>query len=331
MRKRAGDPSAVYFEIEKKIFGEDSLWENALDRTGLCAAPDQEERIYWHYCGINSAKSIVSSTKIMLSDLNFMNDSMEGRWLFANFVRRLEQIGYKERIFAGYLVRTQTRFTLGPFVFCLSADGDLLSQWRAYANGGDGLAIGFLGNGFNAMHRPVRPTQIPGMTIFNPVIYDRAVHTKFLDEMCNIVSVIIEDCEKYTFTNPDTHPFIPLAARINLNFYYIEPFFKNPAFSEEREWRLVYFPKSSLMNSWKDGFSELFLSEQRERSLIDFRARGPDLIPYLLFPFEESINSTISHLRLGPTSTIDKRILALFLRKYGVEAFSLSNSVASLR
>lgn len=30
-----------------------------------------------------------------------------------------------------------------PYIFCLSKDKDVLSQWRSYANDGKGVAIGF--------------------------------------------------------------------------------------------------------------------------------------------------------------------------------------------
>ncbi|MEE9367821.1 MAG: DUF2971 domain-containing protein, partial [Pontiella sp.] len=81
---------------------------------------------------------------IWLSALTHSNDWMEGRLvseLFAEVVREDNELASK----AEYLQAIQNALLdYSPgFAFCLSKRGDVLSQWRGYADDGNGVSIGF--------------------------------------------------------------------------------------------------------------------------------------------------------------------------------------------
>lgn len=100
--------------------------------------------ILYHYCSTATFHSIVDTRSVRLSSLSLSNDTLEGK-LVANAVAQLakrddlsqatslrlqDYLNFFEKIFDG----------LG---FCLSEDGDVLSQWRGYAADATGVAIGF--------------------------------------------------------------------------------------------------------------------------------------------------------------------------------------------
>ena len=72
-----------------------------------------------------------------------MNDSYENIWIEKYFP--LIQEYFKEPHYAKLLKDSLKIYKCNnnpPFIFCLSANKDLLSQWRAYSQDGHGVSIG---------------------------------------------------------------------------------------------------------------------------------------------------------------------------------------------
>src|SRR6266446_2177088 len=107
--------------------------------------PAKDELIY-HYCGAASFLAICTIKKMRFSDLFSMNDFMEMHWGYSIWEKAaseiLDEVGREfldeiDKIISVSGVR-------GLLVAaCFSLDGDVLSQWRAYADDGQGYAIGF--------------------------------------------------------------------------------------------------------------------------------------------------------------------------------------------
>jgi len=112
--------------------------------------------------------------------------------------------------------------------------------------------------------------------------------------------------------------------------HYLETIFKNPAFREEREWRIIYFPRSVLTNTWEKP-SAVTLTDDEDAADIRFRTSDNDVIPFFAFPRSADITSAIKGISLGPLNRSKDFPLALFLRKYGASDFQIHRSVASLR
>ncbi|MCX5827610.1 MAG: DUF2971 domain-containing protein, partial [Deltaproteobacteria bacterium] len=100
--------------------------------------------VLYHYCSTSVFVSIIENRSIWLSSLNLSNDSLEGK-LVAEIVARistsdgLDQAS-SEELQKGVNFIEQIVDGLG---FCLSEEGDLLSQWRGYAEDATGFSIGF--------------------------------------------------------------------------------------------------------------------------------------------------------------------------------------------
>ena len=110
-----------------------------------------------------------------------------------------------------------------PFICCFSKDGDLLSQWRAYANDGIGVSIGFNTEYFNIKnHLPYT------MSIYNEnsiglhkVYYEKEIQL-------NIVSALLKNA--FSMNRIDEGKIIEMA--VNLKRYSFV--FKNPAFLKSK-------------------------------------------------------------------------------------------------
>lgn len=98
----------------------------------------------YHYCSPENFLRILQSREIQLSALKLSNDTLEGKLVARTLLRIAERNKMDEQHRQRLLEMLEFFETscegLG---FCLSADGDLLSQWRGYANDGAGIAIGF--------------------------------------------------------------------------------------------------------------------------------------------------------------------------------------------
>ena len=98
----------------------------------------------FHYCSIEGFHAILSNRSIRLSALAQSNDFKEGK-LVAESVGRLCARDQLDEVTTS---RMQSDIELMESLFsglgfCMSQDGDLLSQWRGYADNGRGFSIGF--------------------------------------------------------------------------------------------------------------------------------------------------------------------------------------------
>jgi hypothetical protein len=93
--------------------------------------------LLWHYTNAQGLYEIVTSKTLVASDYRFLNDSQEvdfGLDIAETLVDELEQAHLAK--FPGNArdaIDAARKFpNIGVLVASLSADGDLLSQWRAY-------------------------------------------------------------------------------------------------------------------------------------------------------------------------------------------------------
>lgn len=126
----------------------------------------------YHYCSNHAFVEIIKNRKIWLSSLLLSNDTLEGKLasdIFAALLNRegstsdvkqllIKQVEFLERVCEGT-------------GFCLSEEGDLLSQWRGYAENASGVSIGF---SKQYLVNVIAQNQSAGLCTLEPVIYDRS-------------------------------------------------------------------------------------------------------------------------------------------------------------
>ena len=115
----------------------------------------------YYYCSLSTFLNIIKNTQVYLSDPLKMNDTLEIKWYLEklnNEARALnrQEFDLPDSIFEKMKSRSHLDFTFEEFmekldsrgqrsiyISCFSKNPDLLSQWRAYAEDGTGVSIGF--------------------------------------------------------------------------------------------------------------------------------------------------------------------------------------------
>ncbi len=107
----------------------------------------QPETPVYHYTSLASLLSIVESRQIWSSHFASLNDDAEFRYALELVYQLCQQMlksgAMPWNTHLGYFLDNFSRLSRPDlFVFSFSEMPDLLSQWRAYAPGGDGVSIG---------------------------------------------------------------------------------------------------------------------------------------------------------------------------------------------
>ncbi|WP_417553645.1 DUF2971 domain-containing protein [Marinomonas fungiae] len=177
----------------------------------------------YHYTNLAAAMNIVETCEVWATDYRYLNDSGELQYaLDLLFERAGEyQSDFKKHIFY-FLERSVI------CVFSLSESPEILSQWRSYAADGAGVALGF---------------SIESISELNPkkcFYKEEYIDQIFEDIKTKLIKLIEIERFKpelyshqyfYDFTTDHFDEYIEIVKMLML--------LKNPAFSEEQEWRVV--------------------------------------------------------------------------------------------
>lgn len=262
-----------------------------------------EKRIYYHYCSVDTFFNIMQTSTIRLGNPLFMNDSAEIIWLLEllkNYVaknKNCPEILKKWSLIKRMINKLLQKIDL-PFIFCLSKGNDVLSQWRSYADDGKGVAIGIDVNRLLKLDTEL----LTGKDI----IYDDKEQMKLLEQkkLDDSLDDFIEELEMVLPGENETEIYskVRKVASYILNEAII---CKNPAFEEEREFRILCSPSK--------------VSEKSMVSEIKFRSNNKQILPYREIYFDEYAHEIIQNITIGPKSVLNDRNLGLFLKKHGLK------------
>lgn len=234
--------------------------------------------VLYHYTDLRGLQGMFSSFKMWLSDSAYMNDPLEGTWVhqvagnLATEVFGDSALGeqtrdqIEARLTAPDLWDQSLRSDAEPdrlhfaameeafspaFIASFTEDGDLLSQWRGYGAGGDGVSIGFdlrklelskIESVFAGQDRSPAVIKVE----YNP---DRQIAE--VRKIFEAARIVYDTHESILSANVHTAKRFPQlfydVIRDALNWLRWE--FKSPFYSEEREWRLVSNPIGIRYNS----------------------------------------------------------------------------------
>ncbi|MCK1397098.1 DUF2971 domain-containing protein [Bradyrhizobium sp. 4] len=285
----------------------------------------------YHYCTNHTFLSIIQTRAIWLSDFTLSNDRLEGKWLRNLLFERCE----RERLYPTVIERLLSFFDvgaarLGAAGFCMSEEGDLLSQWRGYAGDGGGVSIGFSKEYLEAL-AGIRYAQQSGEALsLHRIAYSR-------EDQTNLVESILDDAVQAVKAGAlDTgslltplegdrkvevdRQFRSLTASF-LSLHLVQYRAKNPAFSEEREWRLI-----SHILSYATEASAL-----GDLSKMDFRPGHDRIVPFRVLPLGEAAPSCITEVILGPKNITPTRYVSAALERHGWKDVPVRVSAASYR
>jgi len=225
-----------------------------------------------------------------------MNDNMEIKW----YLNRLNDekcslkgtVGLRPFYYLPYEELIDALNSKGQnsvYISCFSKEPDMLSQWRAYAEDGKGVSIGFnldkLKKADNLLIREVIYTD-------NVVCDDTESDVECVADTIDLVirehGITVREEQTEAFL----HELIPELVK-----------YKNPAFVEEKEIRLIYCDdmKFEEIIDRYGGFQEKFKSVKLEH---DFRTVGSDSITE--FVKLDFCVSDIEEICIGPKCLLSK-------------------------
>jgi hypothetical protein len=279
--------------------------------------PNDEEILY-HYCDAFAFHAICTNKKMRFSDLFSMNDFMEMHWGYHSVWEQAatELIDEVGRDFLDEIDKIIHVSGLHGLLVasCYSLDGDVLSQWRAYADDGKGYAIGFRAK--DLIELPIRPLK---------VLYN---HREQIEELKTIIRVLhkVEESEEIKFGSDFRTACFTLA--FDLAAY------KNPAFVEEKEVRLVHvldFEESNNFMRLADAGGHAF-GKDCDGVPVLFRMRDNTPIAFIEQDFSNSGSvNPIKEVIIGPKNDVLPTAISIFLETIGVGSVSIKKSTASYR
>ncbi len=272
--------------------------------------------------------SIVSKREIWASDFSLSNDSMEGKWIREVFSKYCAERGlspsYKEMLLPSL---DSVISLVGATGFCLSEEADLLSQWRGYADNGCGVSIGFSKEYFEALGRLKRDRNDEFNASLTKIEYDIVRQRELISENADAILKLVSEGALWppTFLTSDEEKKKWQASFRTMHWRFLLFFgdihrFKNPAFAEEREWRLI---SHVLPDLGKD--------QGRQISGMEFRTRKDRIVPFRRIPLENIDQAAIIEVVLGPKNITPEQVVDAVLQKHGWRGIKIRKSSASYR
>lgn len=277
----------------------------------------KEKEIIYLYCDVNSFHSICTTKRIRLTDLFSMNDFLEIHWGYNIWIEvaniLIGELGKEFIDMVDQCIHDSGKYGI-TVAACFSLNGDVLSQWRAYADDGKGFVIGFSAK--DLLNLPITPLK---------VLYDK---NKQIDELRkSILSLYNSENNKNNKYSGDfkTQCYL-LSAELAS--------FKNPAFIEEMEIRLIHLldfvPSNNFLRLLDAG--GFYFGQERVGNKVTHRVKKKTLTAYIEEDFTNNGKmNPIKEVIIGPRNMMMDSAVAVYLETEGIGSVKISRSVASYR
>lgn len=244
-----------------------------------------------------------------------MNDFLETSWIYKHINKVKKELRTKENDLYFLHLEELKNYYMNPhllnparipFICAFSSCGDLLSQWRSYADDATGFAIGFDLEDMK-IHLSAQSELHKGIRL-EEVIYDE-------DRQFRYVKKIIEN-----YLTSDKNEILGNSRECSEKLFQLASTIKNPKFIEEKEWRIIYVPEISK----KEG--TYYINDKKPAKEFKFDLIGHNIKAHFLMNIPN-----IKKLYCGPRNIIDPLTLDGFLDFHGYSVAEIEFSAASLR
>jgi hypothetical protein len=280
----------------------------------------------YHYCSNAAFISIIENKQIWASEFSLSNDVMEGKWIreiFREYCQEKELASHSIEVLLTHLDFLISRS--GAAGFCMSENGDLLSQWRAYADNGAGVSIGFSKEYLELLGKHRQSNNEMFNAHLQKIEYEperqKAVIAEYMEPIIQLaVEGALSRSTLASLLNEEQENKLSEKRRALIGrfifFYFVLYALKNPAFAEEQEWRII---SHLLDGSSHDSFGNM-----------SFRAKENCIVPYIPVSLENLSSAPIAEVILGPKNLTPERFVEAILRKNGWKV-TVRHSRASYR
>lgn len=260
-------------------------------------SPTANNTLY-HYTGIGALLGIVESRRLWASHAYYLSDSKEILHacdvLNTILSEKVEEFDAEEKEFVQQFAQWLETFrgnAFHIFLFSLSEERSLLSQWRSYTPHGKGVSLGFSPSILNHI------LKTPGFRIAR-CLYERPQHVELMNSLLEKMLVTFRQRLPHLDTSK-SHPsqkYHGFLEDFRSELLQVLTIVKHSAFREESEWRIVspYFPKYTV-------------------PVIRFREGASMLLPYieLELPAHDETQTLFDEVILGPSQDSNLSFSAL--------------------
>ena len=288
----------------------------------------KNSKTLYHYTNLHSLKAIVENQSFFCSNSAYLNDTKEYNYGLELFTKAFKEITVENgndtssKIVKAILTGLEEKNISNHFATCFSLEGDLLSQWRAYADDGKGIAIGL-----------DRKKLIDGFKNIATGFYIEYNANNQFDLVNKLIQTIIKYYLKhYDFLidiDSEQDIFIEIANEINEIIDKYIGHFKHNTFQEEKEFRFEMsvdkqFPTSLDTISYRVGKNNLLIPYKVLKTDYAFEKEklkddGSSLEGLEKNKKYKVKKIPISHIIIGPSldSELNKNSIKDFLSKNG--------------
>jgi Protein of unknown function (DUF2971) len=277
------------------------------------------EKLVYHYCSTSVFYSIVSSKRLRLGAMTLSNDSEEGRQvekILRESFPNLQSEGARALMeFASFWPLLRPSFAI-----CFSKVGNLLGQWRAYADDGRGIALGFDRESLLDAANKRSPAGDETKFILEDIEYEvekhRNVAQKVNAQMIEMERKVAktDQLEKAIRDATDDQERLRFQTELSMDRCYsgksVRGFegvmslypkvflLKHPGFSEEREVRLL-------------------CERAAANQAVDFHVSTSGMLKtYISLDVDDLLNRSLRAVVLGPKNATPVDVLHQFLHRY---------------
>lgn len=194
--------------------------------------------VIFHYTSADAFLSIIDRSELWASNALYLNDAAELEIGISIYQGIIE--GARQAKGGSHSDRVSSIFDSSPgligmirkssnYVCCLSAEGNQLSQWRAYSGNGLGYSIGFSCEGIRTLR--FKKTKL----ILLRVLYEQKDQANLLLQTVASFGAYVDSLRQDVWDNDKNRLILQYAMWIHLCLLSM----KLGAFREEKEWRLV--------------------------------------------------------------------------------------------
>jgi len=242
--------------------------------------------VLYHYTNDAGLTGIIESGQLWFSDIFSLNDPSELKHGLRIAIDLLKSRSVIERPeidkFASMFeqfINTSIEVVAHFFICCFSADGDHLGQWRAYADNGQGFALGF---DTSLLEGAFAKNQHSTFSI----TYNDDKLTDIQTSLVELVVPLISLPRKTQMCGDSLDAYMKdLLVYHSLNVIQGAIFFKHTAYKEEKEYR----------------FLQLFRGDKPAPDVND-RQRGTLRVRYRVFDWRTPAPGVLKKIVLGPAA-----------------------------
>jgi hypothetical protein len=269
----------------------------------------------FHYTGIAAVLGMAKTRTAWASHAYYLNDSQEVLHACKILAEELQprlvfgDQSSPEVKFLHQLSKWINSFKTNHyniFIFSLSQEESLLSQWRSYTPHGKGVSVGF-------SPEVVSKIAQNSQAVLAKCIYSREAQGELLRSLIDKILITFRQQEPtidLSREHPDRHYF-KFLEEFRDDFLRVLCVIKHPSFKEEKEWRLIspYYASYVVPT-------------------IKFREGASMLVPFVEFPFPP-VGPVFEKVILGPSQhqNLSMSALAMYLNNQGLCSATVNCSI----